>query len=258
MLTEPSMQSINKNFVVVDIPLIELSSDPCNPRKYFDEADREALTKSIQTDGLINPIVVRLDSNGNKIIVNGERRFRAFKALGLETIPAKVIDTINHEEIALIDNIVRVDLHTVEMAEALKSIMKYGYTQEKLGDLIGKASNTVCEILKLMDLTQGIRDDARVRKELSRSKLLPIARLKKARAQEKAYDALIAKLSRAGEKRTRTRHPATKKVIAATETTLKYLNDIDLESLGQDKEEVVAKLQDLLVTIRNKFGILGG
>lgn len=237
-----------------EIPLDQLTRDADQPRKHFDEAEMETLKESIQEKGLIYPVIFRVDENDNKILVSGERRFKAFQALAKETIPAMLIDSEKYDEIALIDNIQRVDLHPVDEAEALKNLKtKYEYTEKQIGHLIGKAHNTVNDIIKLTELSDDIRDEARQRKDLSRSALLKIARIKKPNAQRKAYDALIAILSSPKKEIKRPRLSVYSKTIATTEQTLKCIKDIDLEAFGESRGAVVLKLQELLAEIQNKL-----
>ena len=228
------------------------------PRKHFDLVELESLKQSISDKGLLYPILFRVDDTGSNIIVSGERRFKAFQALGNEKIPSMLVASEKYDEVALIDNIQRVDLHPVDEAEApLNLKTKYIYSEQQIGNLIGKAFNTVNEIIKLTDLSQEIRDDARYRKELSRSALLKVARIKKATAQRKAYDALVASLAAPKKDIKRPRQTSTKKTIIATDNTLKCLKDIDLATLGDDREQVVAKLQELLLEIQNKLSTVG-
>jgi ParB family chromosome partitioning protein len=254
-VTVASTQTNYKKGKIYDIDLDQLVRDTEQPRKHFDEADLESLKLSIEDKGLLYPIIFRVDETGLNIIVSGERRFKAYQALGKEKIPAMLVGSEKYDEIALIDNIQRVDLHPVDEAEALLNLKtKYAYTEQQIGNLIGKAFNTVNEIIKLTDLSQEIRDDARQRKDLSRSALLKVARIKKATAQRKAYDALLASLSAPKKEIKRPRLTASKKTITATDNTLKCLKDINLDTLGDDRESVVAKLQELLLEIQNKLG----
>lgn len=242
-----------------DISLDLLHTDANQPRKHFDDAELEALKKSIEDKGLFYPVLFRVDENGNNILVSGERRLRAFRSLGKETIPAIRVDSDRHDEVALIDNIQRVDLHPVDEAEAIFNLqVRYGHTQEQLGNLIGKAQNTVADILGLMKLADEIREDARHRKELSRGALLKIARIKRPTSQRKAYDALVASLGMPKKEIKRPRLTITKKAITSTDNTLKCIKSIDLDSLGDDREVVVDKLQELLLEIQNKLGVIEG
>ncbi|MBJ6726801.1 ParB/RepB/Spo0J family partition protein [Geomesophilobacter sediminis] len=247
-----------KKGTVYPLPVTQLQVDLDQPRKSIDSAELEALKRSIEEKGLLYPVLFRVDENNNFILVSGERRFRAFESLGKETIPAMLVGSERYDEVALVDNILRVDLHPVDEAEALDKLRtKYDYTQEQLGTMIGKAQNTVADILGLMKLTQEIRDDARHRKELSRSALLKIARMR-ANGQRKAYDALVTSLSTPKKEIKRPRLNITKKTITSTDNTLKCVKSIDLDSLGGDREAVVSKLQELLHEIQNKLGSIGG
>lgn len=253
-MTETSTHPKYKKGKIYEIPLDQLYRDIDQPRKHFDLLELESLKQSITDKGLLYPIIFRVDDNDSNIIVSGERRFKAYQALGIEKIPAMLVGSEKYDEVALIDNIQRVDLHPVDEAEALLNLKtKYVYTEQQIGNLIGKAFNTVNEIIKLTDLSQEIRDDARLRKELSRSALLKVARIKKATAQRKAYDVLVASLSAPKKDIKRPRLSTSKKAITATDNTLKCIKGIDLNTLGDDREQVVAKLQELLIEIQNKL-----
>jgi ParB family transcriptional regulator, chromosome partitioning protein len=239
---------------IYDIQVNLLQTDIEQPRKHFDEAELDSLRKSIADKGLLYPVLFRLDENGNLVLVSGERRLKACRDLDRETIPAMRVDTDRYDEIALIDNIQRVELSPIDESEALHNLQtKYGHTQEQLGNLIGKAQNTVSEILALMKLSEEIRDDARHRKELSRGALLKIARIKKSTSQKKAYDALIVSIDTPKKEIKRPRLTITKKAITFTDNTLKCLKSIDFDTLGEDRDIVVSKLQELLQEIQNKL-----
>ncbi|WP_136525734.1 ParB/RepB/Spo0J family partition protein [Geomonas ferrireducens] len=242
-----------------DISLDLLRRDIDQPRKHFDLEEHEALKKSIADKGLLYPVLFRVDENDNLILVSGERRLKACRDLGKETILAMKVDSDRYDEVALIDNIQRVDLSPLDESEALYNLQaKYGHTQEQLGNLIGKAQNTIADILGLMKLSDEIREDARHRKELSRGALLKVARIKRPTSQRKAYDALVASLDIPRKEIKRPRLSDTKKTIASTDNTLKCIKRIDLETLGGDREVVVSKLQELLQEIQNKLGTIAG
>src|ERR1035438_3267783 len=126
-----------------EIPLEQLTPDTNQPRKHFDESELDNLKKSIEDKGLIYPVIFRKDDTGSLILVSGERRFRAFASLGKPTIPGIYIESEKYDEIALVDNIQRVDLNPVDEAEALNSLKsKYNYSEKQIGHIIGKAHNT--------------------------------------------------------------------------------------------------------------------
>jgi len=260
MPTESSTQTKFKKGKIYEIDLDQLYRDIDQPRKHFDLLELESLKKSISDKGLLYPIIFRVDESGGNVIVSGERRFKAFKALGKATIPAMLVnDDTKWDEIAVIDNIQRSNLNVVEESEALNHLVeKHGHTQEQLGNLIGKAQNTVSEILALKGLAEEIRKEARERKDLSRAALLKIAKIKRPTSQRKAYDSLVASLSTPKKEIKRPRLTITKRAITNTDNTLKCLKEIDLDTLGADREIVVSKLQDLLQEIQNKLASIRG
>jgi len=243
---------------IEDIAVDLLHRDVDQPRKYFDEEDLNALKKSIEEKGLLYPVLFRVDAEGNMILVSGERRLRAYRALGKETIPAIKIVSDEYDEIALIDNIQRADLHPVDEAEAYNGLKdKHSYTDARIGEMVGKAHNTVFEIISLTLISQEVRDLARKRKDISRSALLKIAKIKKASAQMKAYESLVASLDTPKKEIKRPRLKGAVKTIKVTDTTLEHIRTIDLNTLGDDRGQVVLKLQELLQEITNKLDMLG-
>lgn len=126
--------SIKEDDKVVEIPLTQLRANPYQPRKTFDPDAIKELAESIREHGVIQPIVVRQALVGFEIIA-GERRFRASQLLGNATVPA-VVRTYNDQqvmEIALIENVQREDLNSIEVAVAYQAIMnQFKLTQEEL------------------------------------------------------------------------------------------------------------------------------
>jgi len=254
-MTEASTPSKYKRGKIYEIDLDQLVRDIDQPRKHFDETELESLKQSIADKGLLYPIIFRVDDTGSNIIVSGERRFKAFKALGKTTIPAMLVnDDSKYDEVALIDNIQRADLHPIDEAEAVNKLMaKYGYSQDQMGILLGKAQNTVSTITSLMNIAEDIRNEARHVKGLSRNALLKIASIKRPTSQRKAYDALVASLGMPKKEIKRPRLTIPTKAIKTAQSTREYIKDIDLDALGEDRDAVVSSLQDLLHEITNKL-----
>jgi ParB family chromosome partitioning protein len=187
------------------ITLSDLQTDPNQPRKVIDPQALEELTTSIARMGVVQPIVFRCDDTNNLVIVAGERRVTAARAAGISTIPAIFIDG-NYAEVALVENLLRQDLTPVEEAEAMQTLMtRQQYTQEQLGAIIGKAQNTLSEILSINRLPQEVRDDCRGNRTISRSALITIAKKKQARAMVSGYTAVKAKIEKG--KTTRKKKP---------------------------------------------------
>ena len=130
------------------------------PRKYFDREALEELAASIKEHGLFQPILVREYASGRYQIIAGERRWRASKQAGLHTIPAyiRTADDENVMEMALIENIQREDLNSVEIALAYQHLIEqYNLTQEKLSERIGKNRSTITNYLRLLRLPAPIQ-----------------------------------------------------------------------------------------------------
>jgi ParB family chromosome partitioning protein len=164
--------------------LAEIEPNPDQPRKHLDPNALQELAASIKRHGLIQPITVkRLERSGRYLLVAGERRFRAHELLGEEDILA-VITTGDPDEISLIENVQREDLHPLEEAAAYARMMElHAWTQEQLAEVVGKARPTVTNILKLNSLPEAIKDDCRTRPDVSKSLLFEIARRTGAAAQ---------------------------------------------------------------------------
>lgn len=139
---------------VTEIPLDDIYANPNQPRKIFDADALQELSASIKANGVIMPIVV--NKEGDKyMIIAGERRFRASKLAGLNSIPAvvKQYDERKIKEISLIENLQREDLNPIEAANAMKQLMlDYSLTQEELSDRIGKSRSAIANTLRLLSL----------------------------------------------------------------------------------------------------------
>ena len=175
---------------IVEIDLHELHPNPDQPRKTFSEKSLIELAASIERHGLIQPITVKRLDAGTYLLVAGERRFRAFERLGRSTIPA-IVTTGDAEEIALIENIQREDLNPLEEAEALARMMdRHRYTQEQLGQVIGKSQAAVSQALGLLNLPETIRAEYRAAPRSSKSLLVEIAAMKSEAEQLRLWAAI--------------------------------------------------------------------
>lgn len=142
----------------VDLTLI--APNPDQPRREFDEEALAELATSIRTIGLIQPISLRMMPDGQYQIIAGERRYRAAKLAGLNTLPA-YIKTAEDDlvmEMALIENIQREDLNAIEIALAFQKLSEiYQLTQEKLSERLGKKRATIANYLRLLKLPAEIQ-----------------------------------------------------------------------------------------------------
>lgn len=138
-----------------EIKIELIDANPNQPRREFDEEALQELSDSISEIGIIQPITLREMDNGRYQIIAGERRWRASQLAGLATIPA-YIRTANDEnvmEMALVENIQRQDLNSLEIALAYQHLMdSYDLTQERLSERVGKKRTTVANYLRLLKL----------------------------------------------------------------------------------------------------------
>ena len=142
-----------------EIELSKISVNPNQPRREFDETALEELADSIREIGIIQPITLRKVSDEYQIIA-GERRYRASQKAGLDTIPAyiRTADDENVMEMALIENIQREDLNSVEIALAYQHLIEqYDLTQERLSERVGKKRTTIANYLRLLKLPAPIQ-----------------------------------------------------------------------------------------------------
>ncbi|WP_053975546.1 ParB/RepB/Spo0J family partition protein [Mangrovimonas xylaniphaga] len=163
-----SVQDKNADKVIgniVDLDITSIEINPFQPRTNFNEEALRELATSIKELGVIQPITVRkLDFNKYQL-VSGERRFRASKLLGLETIPAYIRIANDQEslEMALVENIQRQDLDPIEIALSYQRLIdEINLTQEQMSDRVGKKRSTIANYLRLLKLDPiiqtGMRD----------------------------------------------------------------------------------------------------
>lgn len=177
-----SAQSVPQNPVGVSskiemLKISEILPDSNQPRRYFDKQQLEELKGSISANGIITPILYRVDGD-KKVIVSGERRYKAASELGLEELPAQFVSG-NYRVIALTENLQRNSLLPMEEARAIQDIINAsGLAQQDVAVQLGKAESTISEILKLNSLPSGIQEAAITSPLWSRNKLLKLSKLK--------------------------------------------------------------------------------
>jgi len=161
-------------FFLIDVSLI--TTDPDQPRKHFAEQSLSDLCESIKKNGVLQPVLIRKDTNDKIWLVAGERRHRAARMAGLDRIPA-ILTKGNPQEISLIENLQREDLAPIEEAEALQRLATdYRHTHEDLARVMGKARSTITEILSLNRLPETIKDQCRSSSKYPRRLLVELAR----------------------------------------------------------------------------------
>jgi len=143
---------------LLEIPLSQIVPNPRQPRREFDDAAIKELAESIRSEGLMQPVVVRKVKDGFELI-EGERRFRAFKHLGQKTITARIVEASDHSSavLALIENLQRADLNPVDEALGVASLMRdFSLTQESVADRLGKPRATIANLVRLLQLDREI------------------------------------------------------------------------------------------------------
>ena len=166
------------------IPIDRITPSPFNPRKHFDNAELEELANSIREKGLVQPIILRPVGTGGHHyeIVAGERRWRAAQRASLHLIPAIVRALTDQEalELAIIENVQRTDLNAIEEAGGYRELIdRFGYTQDELGQIIGKSRSHLANTMRLLKLPDSVQ--AMVRE--GRAERRPCARADRARGR---------------------------------------------------------------------------
>lgn len=143
------------------VPIEFVTRNPRNPRRYFDEADLQDLASSVRQHGIVQPVVVRTLEADRYEIIAGERRWRAAQLAGFVEIPVIVRDVDDRTalEIAIVENVQRADLNPLEEALGYEQLIaEHGYTQNDLGEIIGKSRSHVANSLRLLKLPDPVRD----------------------------------------------------------------------------------------------------
>jgi len=156
-----AIDEIAKNEGISEIPTDDIIPNRFQPRTIFDDEKIEELSRTIHIHGIIQPIVVRPLKDGHFEIIAGERRWRAMKKLGWDTVPA-IIKDLNDTEtasVALIENLQREELSPIEEAMAYGKLLElHQLTQEALAQRLGKGQSTVANKLRLLKLPQEVQD----------------------------------------------------------------------------------------------------
>lgn len=153
-MEEPAEQSAYRM-----LPVHRVEPNPDQPRQDFDEEELSALAESIGTHGILQPLTVREVGDGYYQIIAGERRWRAARKANLTDIPAIVVEADDKKamELALIENLQRQDLNSVEEALGYQSlIQEYGLTQEEAAARVGKSRPAVANSLRLLSLEEKV------------------------------------------------------------------------------------------------------
>ena len=173
----------------IEVKVSDIRPNPYQPRKEFDPDALKELADSIKIHGIFTPLLVRKAVSGYDLIA-GERRLRAAKLAGLETVPAISVDFTEEQmmEISILENVQREDLNPIEEAAAYDSLIrKLGYTQEKLAQRVGKSREYCANLMRLLKLPSEVQNLV-IEKKLTMSHVRPLLGLKD---ESQIYDAAM-------------------------------------------------------------------
>jgi len=239
------------------IPLELIEPNAEQPRTSL--GNIEELAASIREKGVLEPILVRNIGPNRYQIVSGERRFRAATLAGLDEIPAIELDVDDKEmlEIALIENIQRKDLTPFEESEGFAALQeKFGYTHDKIAQVVGKSRTTITETLLLNEIPDRIRAMCREAGIANKSVLVQIARAR----DEKAMEVLVRRFASGETTREGVRKEAAPKkagrpknfVWQVKDKSLPFSFNLSFRKSNVDKREIVSALRELLRRIESE------
>ena len=179
---------------ISEIELTKIKVNPNQPRREFDPVALQELADSIREIGIIQPITLRKINDEEYQIIAGERRFRASQMAGLERVPSyiRTADDENVLEMALIENIQREDLNSVEIALTYQHLLdQYGLTQERLSERVGKKRTTVANYLRLLKLPAPVQMGLK-NKQIDMGHARALLTLNDPKLQVKLYEEIVA------------------------------------------------------------------
>ena len=166
---------------MVEVPIAAVTPNPRQPRSHFDEESLAGLTASISELGVLQPVLVRAADEGRFELIAGERRWRAAKRAGLQTIPVVVRNADTEVELleqALVENLHRADLNAIEEAAAYQQLIEdFGLTQEAVATRVGKSRAAVSNTLRLFQLPpaiQGLVADGQLSADVDAREIPPL------------------------------------------------------------------------------------
>lgn len=237
---------------VVEIDTARIRPHPDQPRRQIDPYGIAELAGSIERHGLLQPIVVK-EADGGYVLVAGQRRLMAHAHLGRERIAA-LITTGESDELALIENLQREDLHPLDEAASLAALKaRHGYSLDDLTHVLAKAKSTISELLSLDDLAPAIKAEVRTsERPLPKSVLIEIARAGDAAAQARLWADLKRSTRptvRGARQAKRPTAPAPGRgVLATARRLLAELDRLDEAGVGDDPT-----LRELLGDVRRRL-----
>ena len=238
---------------VACIAVAAITVPDSHARRRIDDEDLDSLARSIEEVGLLQPIVVRPLGNGRYELLAGARRLRAVQALGWAGVPAVAVSNESAAVLSLVENTQRQGLDALELAEALQRLVEQGWGREALARLVGRSTSWVGDLLSLNRLPDWIKAEyAQVRRVVSRSLLVEVARVRDAEAQaalwrEARGGALTVRQAR---RMRREALPALPRALSAVRRCARQLDRIDAApDLAEADRSVLLALRDRIDTL---------
>ncbi len=243
------------------IPLQMIEPNAEQPRTQL--GNIEELAASIREKGVLEPILVRAVGPNSYQIISGERRYRAATLAGLDEIPAIELDADDKEtlEIALVENIQRKDLTPFEEAEGLQLLQqRFGYTHERISQVIGKSRVTITETLTINDIPDRIRAMCREAGIANKSMLVAVARAGSEQAMEQVVRRIAAgEVSREEVRRQTASKPEPKKAgrpknytFQLKDKSLPFSLNLTFKKANVEKREVIDAVRELLKRLESE------
>lgn len=160
IFADNSVEDISTGNSTTKVKLLDIEPNREQPRKQFDEEALAELSDSIAQHGVLQPLLVRPMPDGGYQLVAGERRWRASRMAGLTEVPVVIRDLTDAQvaELALVENLQRENLNPLEEANGYKELSdKFGYTQEKISEIVGKSRPSIANALRLLNLPEDVQ-----------------------------------------------------------------------------------------------------
>lgn len=235
------------NSGVLEVKINEVEPNSGQPRKHFNDEKLAQLADSIKQHGVVQPLIVQRDGQRYKIVA-GERRWRASRIAGIQTIPVIVKDLSNKQvmEIALIENIQREDLNPIEEAEAYEKLMsEYGMTQEEISVTVGKSRPAIANSVRLLSLQEKIKDKI-IDGEISSGHARALISIENKDLQLKAVEDIIKKGLTVRETESLVKKLTSEKIVKKKDE-----NDIEYQAIEERFREVFGTKVKILNSKKN-------
>jgi len=248
---------IDVNISYPKIPIRKIVPNKNQPRNKFDATKMESLAKSIAEKGILQPLTVRKNDSNEFELIAGERRLRAAKKVGLLEVPVYIINISNESEmmeLALIENIQRVDLNPMEEAEGYAILRgKYGFTQSKIAISVSKSRSEIANKLRLLRLPPQIQEGLK-NKKVEYGHARALLGFRKSSIMLKLYTKIIKsnlnvrqteELIKTVLGKTNTSKRLTKNYMTEEKKLHAYLNTkISIKNTSKEKGQIVIKFND--------------